>query len=104
MSFMVHKLEMIWTLTILFLDKQRTSTAFQRNFVYPIAMLLLLFLTGITVLIVVQNTLELLIGIKALPLSTRVRIFCYEKKLFELSDTRRHTHTCLLLIFVPPLL
>ncbi|KAG4072779.1 hypothetical protein HA402_005256 [Bradysia odoriphaga] len=53
------------------LDKQRTSTAFQRNFVYPIAMLLLLFLTGITVLIVVQNTLELLIGIKALPLSTR---------------------------------
>ncbi|KAG4080616.1 hypothetical protein HA402_006217 [Bradysia odoriphaga] len=53
------------------LDKQRTSTAFQRNFVYPIAMLLLLFLTGITVLIVVQNTLELLIGFKALPLSTR---------------------------------
>ncbi|KAJ6641656.1 Protein Lilipod, partial [Pseudolycoriella hygida] len=52
-------------------DKQRTSTAFQRNFVYPIAMLLLLFLTGITILIVVQNTLELLIGIKALPLSTR---------------------------------
>lgn len=37
-------------------------------------MLLLLFLTGITVLIVVQNTLELLIGIKALPLSTRVRL------------------------------
>lgn len=52
-------------------DKLRSSTALQRNFVYPLAMLLLLFLTGLTVLIVVQNTLELLIGIKALPLSTR---------------------------------
>lgn len=54
------------------LDKLRSSTAIQRNLVYPLAMLMLLFLTGITVLIVVQNTLELLIGIKALPLSTRV--------------------------------
>lgn len=54
------------------LDKLRSSTAVQRNLIYPIAMLMLLFLTGITVLIVVQNTLELLIGIKALPLSTRV--------------------------------
>uniref|UniRef100_T1PKN2 LMBR1-like membrane protein n=1 Tax=Musca domestica TaxID=7370 RepID=T1PKN2_MUSDO len=53
------------------LDKLRKSSAFQRNFVYPLAMLLLLFFTGITVLLVVQNTLELLIGIKALPLSTR---------------------------------
>lgn len=54
------------------LDKLRSSTAIQRNLVYPLAMLMLLFLTGITVLVVVQNTLELLIGIKALPLSTRV--------------------------------
>ncbi|XP_037948049.1 protein Lilipod-like isoform X1 [Teleopsis dalmanni] len=53
------------------LDKLRKSSAFQRNFVYPFAMLLLLFLTGVTILLVVQNTLELLIGIKALPLSTR---------------------------------
>ncbi|XP_061390441.1 protein Lilipod [Musca vetustissima] len=53
------------------LNKLRKSSAFQRNFVYPLAMLLLLFFTGITVLLVVQNTLELLIGIKALPLSTR---------------------------------
>lgn len=57
-----------------FLDKLRSSSAFQRNFVYPLAMLLLLFLTGITLLLVLQNTLELLIGIKALPLSTRVSI------------------------------
>ncbi|XP_052861661.1 protein Lilipod [Anopheles cruzii] len=52
-------------------EKQRSSSALQRNLVYPIAMLLLLILTGITVLLVVQNTLELLIGIKAVPLSTR---------------------------------
>lgn len=54
------------------LEKLKKSSAFQRNVVYPLAMLLLLFLTGITILLVVQNTLELLIGIKALPLSTRV--------------------------------
>lgn len=59
------------------LDKLRDSSGFQRNFVYPIAMLLLLLLTGITVLLVVQNTLELLIGIKALPQSTRVSFFFF---------------------------
>jgi hypothetical protein len=51
---------------------------------YPVAMLLLLLLTGITVLTVVQNTLELLIGIKALPLSTRVSthlVYCQKKHL-----------------------
>ncbi|XP_031619913.1 protein Lilipod [Contarinia nasturtii] len=53
------------------LDKLRSSTAIQRNLIYPLAMLMLLFLTGLTVLVVVQNMLELLIGIKALPLSTR---------------------------------
>lgn len=46
-------------------------------------MLLLLFLTGLTVLIVVQNTLELLIGIKALPLSTRVSLSMNFKFLFK---------------------
>lgn len=39
---------------------------------YPIAMVGLLLLTSITVLLVIQNTLEILIGLKALPLSTRV--------------------------------
>lgn len=53
-------------------EKQRNTSAFQRNIVYPLAMVLLLALTGVTVLMVAQNTLELLIGIKALPLSTRV--------------------------------
>lgn len=59
------------------LDKLRSSTAIQRNLIYPLAMLMLLFLTGLTVLVVVQNTLELLIGIKALPLSTRVMFIFY---------------------------
>ncbi|XP_030369700.1 protein Lilipod [Scaptodrosophila lebanonensis] len=53
------------------LDKLQKSSTFQRTFIYPVAMLLLLFCTGMTILLVVQNTLELLIGIKALPLSTR---------------------------------
>lgn len=52
-------------------DKQRSTSWLQRNLVYPVAMLLLIALTCIAVLMVVQNTLELLIGMKALPLSTR---------------------------------
>ncbi|XP_049869733.1 protein Lilipod [Pectinophora gossypiella] len=52
-------------------ESQRKTSSFQRNVVYPLAMLLLLATTAITVLMVLQNTLELLIGIKALPLSTR---------------------------------
>lgn len=53
------------------LDKQRSSSGVQRNLVYPLAMLLLLLITSITILLVMQNTIELLIGIKALPLSSR---------------------------------
>ncbi|KOB74000.1 Protein LMBR1L [Operophtera brumata] len=52
-------------------ENQRKSSPLQRNVVYPLAMMLLLALTTITVLMVLQNMLELLIGIKALPLSTR---------------------------------
>lgn len=48
------------------------SWPWKQNFLYPLAMLMLLFFNGITILLVVQNTLELLIGFKALPLSTRV--------------------------------
>lgn len=54
------------------LDKQRGSSCVARNLIYPVSMLLLLLLTSITVLLVVTNTIELLIGIKALPLSSRV--------------------------------
>ncbi|KAF9417790.1 hypothetical protein HW555_005204, partial [Spodoptera exigua] len=50
-------------------EGQRKTSSLQRNVVYPLAMLLLLALTTITVLMVLQNTLELLIGIKALPLT-----------------------------------
>lgn len=38
---------------------------------HPVAMILLIGLTVIAVLLVVQNTLSLLIGIKALPLSSK---------------------------------
>lgn len=54
------------------LEIQRSSSCVARNLIYPVAMLLLLLLTSITVLLVMQNTIELLIGIKALPLSSRV--------------------------------
>lgn len=50
---------------------QRRTSLLQRNFVYPIAMIILLAFTIITVFIVLQNTIELLIGLKALPISTR---------------------------------
>ncbi|XP_026684410.1 uncharacterized protein LOC103516113, partial [Diaphorina citri] len=53
------------------LDTQRQSSPLQRNLVYPAAMILLLVLTVITVLLVVSNSLGLLIGINALPLSTQ---------------------------------
>ncbi|KAL1509903.1 hypothetical protein ABEB36_004570 [Hypothenemus hampei] len=53
------------------LDKQRKSSSLIRNVVYPIAMLTLIGLTGIAVLLVVQNTLSLLIGIQALPSSSK---------------------------------
>ena len=54
----------------------------KRNFLYPIAMLLLLFLTSTTVVIVVQNSVQLLIGLKELPRSTTTVSYSY-----------RHTET-----------
>ncbi|XP_019875140.1 protein Lilipod isoform X2 [Aethina tumida] len=53
------------------LDKQRQTSSLRRNVVYPVAMLLLLGLTIIAVLLVLQNTVSLLIGVKALPLSSK---------------------------------
>ncbi|XP_071443532.1 protein Lilipod [Hetaerina americana] len=53
------------------LDRQQRTSYLQRNLVYPVAMLLLLVLTSITVLTVALNTLGLLVGIKALPLGTQ---------------------------------
>ncbi|KAK7793923.1 hypothetical protein R5R35_007691 [Gryllus longicercus] len=51
------------------LDRQRHTSFLQRNLVYPVAMLVLLALTMLTVLIVIQNSLGLLIGMKALPIT-----------------------------------
>lgn len=56
------------------LDQQRRTWWVRRTLLYPLAMLVLFMLSTATALLAVQNTLELLIGIKALPLSTRVSI------------------------------
>ncbi|CAG9765397.1 unnamed protein product [Ceutorhynchus assimilis] len=53
------------------LDKQRKTSSLRRNIVYPFAMLLLIGLTVIAIWLVLQNTLQLLIGIKALPSSSK---------------------------------
>lgn len=53
------------------LDKQRRTWWVRRTLVYPLSMLTLFILSTTTALLAVQNTIELLIGIKALPLSTR---------------------------------
>ncbi|RWS11993.1 Protein LMBR1L-like protein [Dinothrombium tinctorium] len=53
------------------LEQQKRASAFRRNIGYPLAMLLLLCLTIFAALLVVHNTLELLVGIKALPLSSQ---------------------------------
>lgn len=52
------------------LEKQKASSSIHRNFVYPFAMLTLIALTVITIFLVLVNSLQLLIGIKALPKST----------------------------------
>ncbi|XP_059479719.1 protein Lilipod isoform X2 [Neocloeon triangulifer] len=56
------------------LQKQRHGSTLKRNFLYPIAMLLLLFLTCTTVVIVVQNAVQLVVGLKELPRSTREQV------------------------------
>lgn len=53
------------------IDKQRKTSSVIRNIIYPFAMLILIGLTGIAVLLVIQNSLSLLIGIKALPSSSK---------------------------------
>ncbi|VEN49894.1 unnamed protein product [Callosobruchus maculatus] len=53
------------------LDKQRRTSPLRRNVIYPLAILVLLGLTVIAVLMVIQNTLSFLIGIKALPSSSK---------------------------------
>lgn len=78
----------------LFADVQRHTGFVQRNLVYPLCMLVLFAVSAVTVLIVIQNTLELLIGIKALPLSTRVTVhLCtsQEIKIVQMSHQTRST-------------
>ncbi|CAH0559109.1 unnamed protein product [Brassicogethes aeneus] len=53
------------------LDYERNTSFFIRSMSYPTAMLLLIGLTIIVVLLVLQNSISLLIGIRALPLSSK---------------------------------
>ncbi|KAF4010283.1 hypothetical protein G4228_001520, partial [Cervus hanglu yarkandensis] len=52
---------------LLLLEKRRKASAWQRNLGYPLAMLCLLVLTGLSVLIVAIHILELLIDEAAMP-------------------------------------
>ncbi|XP_053213540.1 protein Lilipod-like [Panonychus citri] len=52
------------------LENQRRASAFRRSLGYPLAMLILLVLTSFAALLVIQNTLQLLVGVKALPISS----------------------------------
>lgn len=49
------------------LMKRKSASVVSRNIIYPLAMLLLLFITLITILLVLLNIVEILIGFKALP-------------------------------------
>lgn len=49
------------------LIKRKSASVVSRNIIYPLAMLLLLFITSITILLVLLNIVEILIGFKALP-------------------------------------
>ncbi|KAK7084203.1 Limb region 1 -like protein [Halocaridina rubra] len=56
--------------TRLKLEERRRAGVLKRTLAYPLALLLLLVLTGTALAIVGLNTLQLLIGIKALPLAS----------------------------------
>ncbi|GAB6018686.1 hypothetical protein CHUAL_000362 [Chamberlinius hualienensis] len=53
------------------LERRRKASSIQRNVVYPSVKVLLVVITGISVLIVAVNTLELLFGFKALPVTSQ---------------------------------
>ncbi|CAH1774245.1 unnamed protein product [Owenia fusiformis] len=53
------------------LEKRKKVSALRRNLGYPLMMILLLALTAVSVLIVVQNSIELLLGGKELPVGKK---------------------------------
>ncbi|CAG7837377.1 unnamed protein product [Allacma fusca] len=53
------------------LDVLKKSSKWKTNFIFPCAYVILLVLTGFTVLLVVLNTLQLLFGVKALPVQAQ---------------------------------
>lgn len=56
-------------------EKLQKTPGWKRNVLYPSTFLVVLALTGLTVLLVVVNTLQLLVGLKALPLSAQVSMW-----------------------------
>uniref|UniRef100_T1K5N2 Uncharacterized protein n=1 Tax=Tetranychus urticae TaxID=32264 RepID=T1K5N2_TETUR len=52
------------------LESQKRASAFRRSLGYPLAMLVLLVLTTFAAFLVMQNTLQLLVGVKALPITS----------------------------------
>lgn len=68
------------------LDEQRRTWWVRRTLLYPIAMLALLVFSTATALLALQNTIQILVGIKALPISTSVGIFSFlfKNSLFKL--------------------
>jgi len=57
------------------LESQKKVSAVRRNLSYPLAMLLLLCLTVFAALLVIENTLGLLVGLKSLPISSAAQKF-----------------------------
>lgn len=57
------------------LQTLKRASALRRNFGYPLAILLLLCLTLLSIGMVLKNILELLVGIKALPISSAAHRF-----------------------------
>ena len=53
------------------LERRRRASPLQRNLGFPLVMVTLLVLTGAAEFMVLRNAVELLIGVKALPLSTQ---------------------------------
>lgn len=57
------------------LQAQKRASALRRNFGYPLAILLLLCFTLLSIGMVLKNILELLVGIRALPISSAAHRF-----------------------------
>ncbi|XP_044533203.1 protein LMBR1L isoform X2 [Gracilinanus agilis] len=74
---MLHRQVVTLQTQRLMLEKRQKASAWQRNLGYPLAMLCLLLLTGLSVLIVAIHILELLIDEAAMPRGMQVILILY---------------------------